>query len=175
MAGTRGALSERELTRRAACGDDSGMRKPALALAAIAFVSLLVFGLGAWNAFGAPRTPPSFEQYLERERAVGVAIDPSDEELMQALREDYAAYAAGLEDGQFTAGLIFLGLAILQALYLAAIVRFLRGGDADGFRKVATLAMIPGVSPGIVLGVPFGFWGLHAFRRDYEAGAGASA
>ena len=58
-----------------------------------------------------------------------------------------------------------IGLIIVNIVFALVMIRFLRSNDPETLRKASIFALIPGISPGILLGIPFGIWALVAATR----------
>lgn len=57
-------------------------------------------------------------------------------------------------------------LCLIQLLHTISLVAFLRNGSVKHLRRSAIWSSIPGTSPGLVLGIPFGIWALFSLKRN---------
>ncbi len=131
-----------------ACGDHGqstsvkfSLRQPAIALIVLSSVAILM-DLAILNAI----------------RKASIADSPR----MVGEREPQRRSGKSIVSGAIANG----GLLAIHMFVLFGSVNMLRLRSYSSARMAAIVSLIPFCSPGVLLGVPFGYWALRILRRD---------
>ena len=76
----------------------------------------------------------------------------------EAAKEGYEQYKEAVRGRARFALVVSVAIAMVNAMHMFAMVFYLRRDDEDILSKSAMYSLVPGISPGIVLGIPFAIW-----------------